>query len=145
MEILNESLFEAAMPLVEKIIEQGVEILRKKGEDIIHEVTEEYLPLVEDFIKNMTGEIQGKAFGKEVDVLDMVTLVDFAKKYIVNGSNEIVAIRSKEADGYFIYLAYSQDRELIEMDKNRYIIIKAKQLADDVNQLFNESELIILK
>ena len=133
------------MPLVEKIIEQGVEILRKKGEDIIHEVTEEYLPLVEDFIKNMTGEIQGKAFGKEVDVLDMVTLVDFAKKYIVNGSNEIVAIRSKEADGYFIYLAYSQDRELIEMDKNRYLIIKAKQLADDVNQLFNESELIILK
>ncbi len=145
MEILNESLFEAAMPLVEKIIEQGVEILRKKGEEIIHEVTEEYLPLVEDFIKNMTGEIQGKAFGKEVDVLDMVTLVDFAKKYIVNGSNEIVAIRSKEADGYFIYLAYSQDRELIEMDKNRYLIIKAKQLADDVNQLFNESELIILK
>ena len=145
MEILNESLFEAAMPLVEKIIEQGVEMLRKKGEEIIHEVTEEYLPLVEDFIKNMTGEIQGKAFGKEVDVLDMVTLVDFAKKYIVNGSNEIVAIRSKEADGYFIYLAYSQDRELIEMDKNRYLIIKAKQLADDVNQLFNESELIILK
>ena len=145
MEILKESLFEAAMPLVEKIIEQGVEILRKKGEEIIHEVTEEYLPLVEDFIKNMTGEIQGKAFGKEVDVLDMVTLVDFAKKYIVNGSNEIVAIRSKEADGYFIYLAYSQDRELIEMDKNRYLIIKAKQLADDVNQLFNESELIILK
>ena len=75
----------------------------------------------------------------------MVTLVDFAKKYIVNGSNEIVAIRSKEADGYFIYLAYSQDRELIEIDKNRYLIIKAKQLADDVNQLFNESELIILK
>lgn len=145
MEILNESLFEAAMPLVEKIIEQGVEILRKKGEEIIHEVTEEYLPLVEDFIKNMTGEIQGKAFGKEVDVLDMVTLVDFAKKYIVNGSNEIVAIRSKETDGYFIYLAYSQDRELIEIDKNRYLIIKAKQLADDVNQLFNESELIILK
>lgn len=145
MEILIESLFEAAMPLVEKIIEQGVEILRKKGEEIIHKVTEEYLPLVEDFIKNMTGEIQGKAFGKEVDVLDMVTLVDFAKKYIVNGSNEIVAIRSKEADGYFIYLAYSQDRELIEIDKNRYLIIKAKQLADDVNQLFNESELIILK
>lgn len=145
MEILNESLFEDAMPLVEKIIKQGVEILRKKGEEIIHEVTEEYLPLVEDFIKNMTGEIQGKAFGKEVDVLDMVTLVDFAKKYIVNGSNEIVAIRSKEADGYFIYLAYSQDRELIEIDKNRYLIIKAKQLADDVNQLFNESELIILK
>lgn len=140
-----EILFEAVMPMVEKIIEQGVEILRKKGEEIIHEVTEEYLPLVEDFIKNMTGEIQGKAFGKEVDVLDMVTLVDFAKKYIVNGSNEIVAIRSKEADGYFIYLAYSQDRELIEMDKNRYLIIKAKQLADDVNQLFNESELIILK
>ena len=145
MEILNESLFEAVMPMVEKIIEQGIEILRKKGEEIIHDVTEEYLPLVEDFIKNMTGEIKGKAFGKEVDVLDLATLIDFAKKYIVNGSNEIVAIRSKEADGYFIYLAYSQDRELIEMDKNRYLIIKAKQLADDVNQLFNESELIILK
>lgn len=145
MEILNESLFEAAMPLVEKIIEQGVEMLRKKGEEIIHEVTEEYLPLVEDFIKNMTGEIKGKAFGKEVDVLDLATLIDFAKKYIVNGSNEIVAIRSKDADSYFIYLAYSQDRELIGIDKNRYLIIKAKQLADDVNQLFNESELIILK
>lgn len=145
MEILNERLFEAVMPMVEKIIEQGVEILRKKGEEIIHEVAEEYLPLVEDFIKNMTGEIKGKAFGKEVDVLDMATLIGFAKKYIVNGSNEIVAIRSKDAGCYFIYLAYSQDRELIEIDKNRYLIIKANQLADDVNQLFNESELIILK
>lgn len=141
MEILNEDL----NPMVERIINSGIEILKRKGREVIYEVKKEYLPLVEVFVKNMTGEIKDKAFGKEVDVLDMATLVDFAKKYIVNGSNEIVAIRKEEANGWFVYMAYSQNRKLIDVEKNNFLIIKANSLADDVNNLFEESELVILK
>mgnify|MGYP007102089888 CR=1 FL=1 len=141
MEILNENL----NPSIERIITAGIEILKKKGRDVLNDIKKEYLPLVDVFIKNMTGEIKDKAFGKEVDILDIATLVNFAKKYLVNGSNEIVAIRKKETDCCFIYLAYSHDRELIDVEKNNFLVIKANSLADDVNSLFEESELIILK
>lgn len=141
MEILNEDL----NPMIERIITAGIEILKRKGREIINEVKKEYLPLVDVFIKNLTGEIKDKAFGKEVDILDMGTIIDFAKEYIVDGSNEIVAIRKKEADGWFLYMAYSRDRELIDVEKNNFLIIKANSLAEDVYNMFEESELVILK
>ena len=89
--------------------------------------------------------MKGIAFGKEVDVLDMPTLVDFAKKYIVKSSNETVAMKVMQDDCYFIYLAYSKDRQLLPTQDNKYVIIKAQTLAKEVEELFAESELVILK
>lgn len=130
---------------VDDIVEDAVKQLYDFGKKVVANIKNDYLPLLDDFIKNMTGEIKGVTVGKEVDELDMETLIDFAKKYIVPNSNEIVAINTRKEDEFFIYLAYSKDRQLLKIEDNKYLIIKAKSLSKEVEQLFEESGLIILK
>lgn len=145
MDIISETIIDASMEKVEKIVEEGTRRLIEYGSKIVEEVYKEYMPLLDDLVKNLSGEIKGIAFGKEVDMLDMPTLVLYAQKYIVPNSNETVAMKVKQADNYFVYLAYSKDRQLLPVADNKYVIIKAQTLSKEVEDLFENSELVILK
>lgn len=145
MNIISENVLDTSIEKVEQMVEEAIGRLVEYGGKIVDEVQKEFMPLLEDLVKNFTGEMKGLAFGKEVGMLDMPTLVDFAKKYIVAKSNEIVAMKVKQTDCYFIYLAYSKDRQLLPTADNKYVIIKAQTLAKEVEDLFLESELVILK
>ena len=130
---------------IAEVVEQGIKILVKNVGTVLTKIKEEYVPLLDELIKNLTGETKGIAFGKTTELLDMKTLVSMAKQYVTPNSNEIVALRTKEDDGYIIYLAYSKDRQLLPTEDNNYLIIKADALDKDVEALFEESELVILK
>lgn len=145
MDIISENVMDASFEKVEQMVEDAIGRLAEYGGKVVNEIKNEYMPLLGDMVKNFTGEIKGVAFGKEVDMLDLPTLVAFAKKYKVSNSNEIVAMKVKQQDGYFIYLTYSRDRQLLPITDNKYIIIKAQSLVKEVEDLFTESELIILK
>lgn len=145
MKIISENVLDPSLKMVKQMVKEAIDCLVEYGGKIVDEVKKEYLPLLEDLVKNFTGEMRGFAFGKEVGVLDMPTLVNFAKKYIVAKSNEIVAMKVKQDDCYFIYLAYSKDRQLLPPAENKYVIIKAESLDKEVLDLFAESELVILK
>jgi len=145
MNVINETFVEAAIDQLGTIVGDAVEVLKAYGEKLRDKVEQEAIPLLDTFLKNMTGEIKGVAFGKEVETLDLATLVEFAKKYVVPNSNEIVALKVKEEDSFLIYLSYSKDRNLLPVASNKYLIIKTHNLAEDVNELFKESELVILK
>lgn len=125
------------------MVEIAIELLKDLGKELI--VKNDYASLLNDFIKNMSGEIKGIAVGKEVEVLDMNTLVEFSKKYIVANCNEIVAINTMKDGESYVYLAYSKDRNLLPIENNKYLIIKAKSLSKEVESLFEESSLVILK
>lgn len=125
------------------MVEFAIELLKDLGNELI--VKNDYAPLLNDFIKNMSGEIKGIAVGKEMEVLDMNTLVEFSKKYIVANCNEIVAINTMKDGESYVYLAYSKDRNLLPIENNKYLIIKAKSLSKEVESLFEESSLVILK
>lgn len=134
-----------AVDKVGEMVLSALEELAKYAKDKIEEVASEYVPLLEDFVKNMSGEIKGIAFGKEVDQLDMSTLVGFAKTYIVPNCNEVVAIKKESADCTYIYLSYSKDRQLLPTTNNKYLVIKTKSLSKDVVELFADSKIVILK
>lgn len=149
MEVINKSINEVVeqlKPLAEKALNYLKEYLKQHAEELLSKVNDEVTPVLEGMIKNLTGEMKGIAFGKEVEQLDLTTLVGFAKEHIVKNSNEIVVMRVKEEEAStYIYLAYSRNRELLPNNVNRYLIIKAHSLSPEVSDLFNESELIILK
>ena len=69
----------------------------------------------------------------------------YAKKNIVSGATEVVAYKTSKADSFIIYLAYSKEKELLPVEQNRYVIIKAEAVSGDINSLFGENKLIILK
>lgn len=145
MEIIAENVLESCMERLEPFVEEAINILVEQGRKKVDEVLKEYTPLLEDLVKNLTGEMKGVAFGKEVGMLDMPTLVQIARQYIVPKSNETIALKVQQSDCYFIYLAYSKDRQLLPTSDNKYVIIKAETLAKEVDDLFTKSELIILK
>lgn len=145
MNIISENVLDTSIEKVEQMVEEAINKLVEYGGKIVDKVQTEYMPLLNDLVKNLTGEMKGVAFGKEVGMLDMSTLVGFAKKYIVPKSNEIVAMKVKQPDCNLIYLAYSRDRQLLPNADNKYLIIKAQTLTKEVEELFVESELVILK
>ena len=145
MNVISENVLDTSMRIARPVVEAAIEHLVEYGRKIVEDVKEEYMPILEDLVKNFTGEIKGVAFGKEVGRLDMPTLVSFAKTHIAPKSNEIVAMKVKQEDCYFIYLAYSKDRQLLPIADNKYVIIKAQALSNEVEALFVESELVIIK
>lgn len=78
MNIISENVLDASMEKIEQVIQQAINCLIEHGSKIVDEVKKEYVPLLDDFVKNLKGDIKGVALGKEVDVLDMQALVSFA-------------------------------------------------------------------
>lgn len=145
MNVLFENVPDPMKEGLDQLVKKALSQLKECVNEVVSNIQQDYLPLLNDFVKNMTGEMQGIAYGDEVDVLEMKSLIEFAKKYIVPNSNEIVAIKINEPDGYYVYMAYSNNRQLLPVVDNRYLIIKAGKLAKEVEELFANSNLVILK
>ena len=100
--------------------------------------------MLKSFSKELKKNLELDIFGEEEEILTLARLTETAKKYLVKGSDEVVVLKQQETEGILIYLSYAKNRELLPRGENKYIIIKAKELSDDVKELFNESDLIIL-
>lgn len=111
----------------------------------LSKVAEKLKPLAEQFLNSLNNLFDGLTFGEEVDTLDVQGIVTFSKKYMVNGSNEVAAMKEERIDEKIVYLSYLRDGELIPKSANHYVIIKAKSFALDVEGLFKDSNLVILK
>ena len=127
-------LFEEAIPV---ILEEG----KKAMDDIVNNTKEQ----VGDFMKELNTETAKNVEFKEVELLNSSKLITFAKENIVPGANEVYAGKKQYKDGVYINLAYGNDQNLLENDKNKFIIIKAEALTADLLNMFKESELVILK
>ena len=125
-------------------MEQKAPELMKWGENLLKTVGEKY-PMVGQLINDVKNGFGGCVFGEAVDVLQKSDMVTFAKRYMVYGANEVVAIHKKEQDGDVVYLSYSKDRELMPEKQNHFVILKANALSEELQNLFRESEIIVLK
>lgn len=82
----------------------------------------------------------------EKELIDKTNLFEIAKQNIVPNSNEVLAIfNDKGKNAYYLYLAYSKDKEMLPQEENNFIIIKAEAVSKDLQSLFEGHELIILK
>lgn len=133
---------EGTKSLIGKAVEQLKDYIQNS--DLLKKVKVAYLPILQELIQNFMNETEFDIFGEEVTSLTIEQLVNIAKKYMVSDANEIVVIKKQESDATILYLSYAKDRELIERGKNKYIIIKATELTNEVSELFTESDLIIL-
>lgn len=82
----------------------------------------------------------------EKELVNKADLIEIAKQNIVPNSNEVLAmLNDKGKKAYYLYLAYSKDKEMLPQEENNFIIIKADGLTKDLQSLFDGHELIILK
>ena len=129
-----KSLFEEIVPVV---IEEG-----KKAIDEIAENTKEQ---VNEFVEELNTEKEVDVDFREIELLNSSKLITLAKENIVDGANEVYVWKKAYKSGVYINLAYGKDQELLEKDKNKFIILKAEALGADLLNMFKESELVILK
>ena len=129
-----KSLFEEIVPVV---IEEG-----KKAIDEIAKNTKEQ---VNEFVEELNTEKEVDVDFREIELLNSSKLITLAKENIVDGANEVYVWKKAYKSGVYINLAYGKDQELLEKDKNKFIILKAEALGADLLNMFKESELVILK
>ena len=127
-----KNLFEEVGPVV---IEEG-----KKAMDEIAKNTKEQ---VKEFIERLNTEVAVDY--RKVELLNSTKLIALAKENTVDGANEVYVWKKTYKNGMYIYLAYGKDQNLLEKDKNKFIILEAEALSADLLNMFEESELIILK
>lgn len=125
-------LFEEVGPVV---IEEG-----KKAMDEIAKNTKEQ---VKEFVERLNTEVAVDY--RKVELLNSTKLIALAKENIVDGANEVYVWKKTYKNGMYINLAYGKDQNLLEKVKNKFIILKAEALSADLLNMFEESELIILK
>jgi len=129
-------------------LKAGIVLLLEKGKALIEKVKMEYGPIIDSIlsqVQEFKEELGLNIFGEEVDVLTLEQIRQTAKTYLVSGANQVVALRQEEDESIFVYLTYAINKELLPKEQNKYVILKANKLDNEVAALFNESELIILK
>lgn len=112
------------------------------------EMMECYQQAKADFLKKISVTSKDNMTVYEVDTLTSREMLQYAKNHIVKGANMVAAFKQQgvinEKEVAFVYLSYGKGRELLADENNHYVIIKAKQLEQDVLNLFIESDLVIL-
>lgn len=132
-----------------KIIEEIKKISTQENnikaflEKIGAKVKDEFIPVVRDFFENLFTSSNVKVV--EVEMLTSEKIFEVTRENIVEGSNEVVVYKKIKDDTFYVWATYSKDREFLPKDTNCYIVFKADGLSKDVKQLFEESDLIILK
>lgn len=134
----GKKLLEDLLPKVKGLFTPAVEASKK----IEKTVKEEYLPLLENLVKNVVGSQNIDC--RELQVLTMEELLKAAKANIVPGANSIVAYKVQKEKEIFVYLANCKDDELMDDDKNKYVMFKCSALSADVLALFLDSDVVIL-
>lgn len=134
IEELKINLYENIVSVVEETTSKAMKAIKEKTKAFAN-----------GFMSGFKNSNQQNTKLENVDSLDKAKLVAIAQKYIVSGATEVAAYKSETDEAYVVYLAYTKDRELLDPEKNCYVIIKSNALAKDVAKLFGEEKLIILK
>lgn len=127
------------------LFEEVVPVVIEEGKKAIGEIAENTKEQVNEFIEDLNTEKVDNVDFREVEILNSSKLITLAKENIVDGANEVYVWKKAYKSGMYINLAYGKDQELLEKDKNKFIILKAEALSADLLNMFEESELVILK
>ena len=141
-ELIEKVIFELKVQLVEELLPY----VKEQAEKVFKDLKKEMISVMRDLVDSFKdGNRKTDTIMIQETLLNKEKLISIAKKNIVSGATEVVAYKTSKADSFIIYLAYSKEKELLPVEQNRYVIIKAEAVSGDINSLFGENKLIILK
>lgn len=141
-DLIDNLIFELKMQLVEELLPY----VKQQAEEVFRDLKKEMVPIIKNLIESFKNEKKKTdTIMVRESLLNREKLIEIAKKHIVVGATEVVAYKTSKSDSFIVYLAYSKNKELLPVEQNRYVIIKAEALSGDINSLFGDNKLIILK
>lgn len=141
-DLIESLIFELKVQLVEELLPY----VKEQAEKVFKDLKKEMIPVMKDLVNSFKdGKEKTDTIMIQETLLNKKRLIAIAKEHLVVGATEVVAYKTSKLDYFIVYLAYSKDKELLPVEQNRYIIVKAEALSGDINSLFGENKLIILK
>jgi hypothetical protein len=136
-------------------VQMGKQLLKEFGPEIIEGMKDALKRLgvwIEEGIKKKIDDmidyqvnVESKTVRITKELLKKEDITEAAKNNIVPNSNMVAALLEKKEDIYIVYLAFLRDKELLPLNENRYVVIKAEGLSRDVETLFDGQSLVVLK
>lgn len=141
---MYEEVLESAMDYIRTLLqEELLDAVKKKIDEVLPKIKKEMIPTIKKFAKDLLSSKSTTTL--VVDLLTMPELLQVARKNIVAGANGFVAFRAEKGGKSFIYLANCKDRELLDEPINKYVVIQSASLSKEVEELFGDTDLIILQ
>ena len=110
-------------------------------------VKSDFLEQLENFdsiVEKLSRESDNIIYEK-FDTIGTPALIATIKEHKVEGSNECYVWKKQVEDKLFLYVSYGKDQNLIAKENNLFIVLQADSLGEDLQNMFEESELVILK
>lgn len=130
------------LSVLTEVFKEVVPVIVDDGKKAWTEIKENTKQQVGDFIASLNN---GNVEFRKVESLNSEELTSIAKENVVTGANEVYAWKTQDKGDTYINLAYGKDGELLEKARNKFVVIKPKELSEDLLEMFEESELIILE
>ncbi|MCQ2208269.1 MAG: hypothetical protein MJZ02_08645 [Paludibacteraceae bacterium] len=143
--MINPQTTENILNVLKQELNKIIPEVLAEGKKTLGEIKADTSAAFQSFIESIKTNTPSYMVFKEIDLLDSQTLVTLAKENKVDGANEVYAWRMQKDDALYVYLAYGKDKELIEKEQNKFVVVKTGALKIDVINLFKDSELVILK
>lgn len=140
---MNELIATVAENLKEKLLQDLLPVIQEKGGELISKIKENPIDFIKEFLKGFQSSNANTVY-ESIETISKDKLIEIAKSHIVPNATEIAAYKTETEDAFVIYLAYTKDKELLDIENNCYIIIKSNALAKDIVNLFGDDKLIIL-
>lgn len=144
---MNEQQKRSLLETLKRTMQENIPLVLNEAVNTWEGIKKDTHEAYKEFCDAITANPQMKSYivVKEVDLLTSQRLIEIAKSNIVENSNEAYVWKSQEKDATYVHVSYGKDKELIEKEHNKFIIIKVQALSTDVLNLFEESKLVILK
>lgn len=127
--------------LIENALSVLIENVREKISDTVCEtIKNTWQKFIDGF-----NQTQANIETIELDVINKAKLVEIASINKVDGCTEVAVYKTITDESYLLYLAYSKDKELLDKQANKFVIIKSKSIAPDVDMIFKNDQLVLLK
>lgn len=110
-------------------------------------VKSDFLEQLENFdsiVEKLSRESDNIIYEK-FDTIGTPALIAIIKEHKVEGSNECYVWKKQIENKLFLYISYGKDQNLITKENNLFIVLQADSLSEDLQNMFEESELVILK
>lgn len=130
---MQEAIMNAIQPMLDSLQEKVINVA-------IESVKHVFTKFIEGLKKPNANIIS-----TTVDTLNIQKLIEIASEYRIEGSTEVAAYKAATDDEYIIYLAYTKDKELLDESINNFVIIHCQSIARELEKLFKDDQLIILK
>lgn len=135
----NNQIIDVFKVLFKEVVQEVV----SEGRKAMGEIAMNTKQQIDDFIKSLKQNVNVEY--KEEEMFNSSKLIKLAKENIVKGSNEVYVWKKTYNNGVYINIAYGINNNLLEDDKNKFIIVKVEAMSADLLNMFEESELVILK